>query len=306
MALANGANQEPHNVNYNDYVGEPNTPNLVNALRALYTYDNDTFHLALVDDDTLVDKIDISGYTLLQNAVLANNMDAIHILMLENAEVDFSNDFGDTALHVAARTNNAAAIHELFTYSADPEIENNGGLRPIDVAAFKGYAKITPLFPRLSPPNDIKLVVAAKNQEYEQYIPNDVFDEISIDYESQANNALLNPNMCIGIDKIFMNRSYHEAQYIVTAVSGDETLGAASLVVNFDNDYIEIELFCSDYKYKGIGSLMMTAIKKLRTEWGRLIKLKSVPNAHNFYIKQGFTNNAVPHTANGLIKMTYS
>ena len=280
--------------------------NLVNALREIYTYDNDAFHLRLLDDDSLVEQIDSTGYTLLQNAVLANNMDAIHILMLENADVNFSNELGDTALHVAARANNEEAIKALFTYNADPEIENIAGLRPIDVAARKEYPKLLPLFPRLSPPGDLKLVVAAKYQGDEEYIPNDVFDEISIDYESQADSALLNPNMCIGIDKIFMNRSYHEAQYIVTAVSGAQTLGAASLVVNFVNDYIEIELFCTDYKYKGIGTIMMTAIKKLRTEWDRLIKLKSVPNAHNFYIKQGFTNNAVPHTANGLIKMTYS
>ena len=75
--------------------------------------------------------------------------------------------------------------------------------------------------------------------------------------------------------------------------------------INIYTNELKIELFCSDYKYKGIGSFMMNKIKEFKMALAlERIELNSVTNAREFYRKQGFVENA-SNTRRSLRKMTF-
>ncbi len=276
-------------------------------VRAIAKKENETLSYHLETYPDYVDLTNDEGETPLFYAVTRNNEDAVHLLLVNGANIDHQNNLEETPLFVAAQENNAQMVDLLLSLGANSDIENEFGEKPINVAASQGYARLIPKFPRLPMPNDIIIRLAVSDTDFIQYIPEGIFESISDSVYYTAKDVLANPNLCVGIGSAFKEGSYENATHlIIVEDSYGAVLGASSLIVNYDNDWFDIDLFCSDYRYKGIGSYMMDAIKKLKTHWDRKIKLKSVNDAHNFYIKHGFTNNAEPKTANGLTKMTYS
>lgn len=307
----NENNDVNHDVNYDSYYGYP-PPELQRILIAIHDNDNDALHAAITENMGLLDEPDRRGYTPLQNAVESNNKDALLILLTEGADINHSNPLGDTALHVATRLKKEDMVNELLELHANTEIANNAGKRPIDVAAFHGHAKLIPKFPRIAMPGNLRLKIAYHAADYDQLMPTDgTFAEIYNDSEGfldQVSKVFDNPDLCAGISQEFQQRSFKDGNFLVTAETPEGyVLGASSIIFVKANDYFEIDLFCSDYNYKGIGTFMMNAMKKLKTSMNKKIKLESVINAHNFYIKQGFSNNVLPEPRiNGLIPMTYS
>jgi ankyrin repeat protein len=276
-------------------------------VRAIAKNENETLSYFLETYPDYVDLTNDAGETALFYAVTRNNEDAVNILLMNGADIDHQNNQDETALFIAAQENNAQMVDLLLSLGADPDIESEFGEKPINIAASQGYAKLIPKFPRLPMPKDVHIRLALDDSDMAQYIPDGIFESITDSVFYAAKDVMANPNLCVGIGAAFKEGSYENATHLIIVEDNEGTvLGASSLQVNFDNDWFEIDLFCSDYRYKGVGSYMMDAIKKLKTHWDRKIKLKSVNDAHNFYIKQGFTNNAEPKTANGLTKMTYS
>ena len=236
-------------------------------------------------------------------------MNAIHILLSEGADINAKNEKEQTALHTAAELGKLNFIELLLSLSANAESENINGKKPINTAANKGFSKIIPKLPRSNSPADLTFVCTYSKEELRTYIPENLFDKIvnPNDFEDTVYDVLTNSKLCVGIDGSFQKTSLDNAQFIITVRDESDTvLGFATIKYANEKDYFEVDLFCSDYSYKGIGTILMNKLKLFKTAVNKKIKLKSVPEAHNFYIKQGFTNNAGPPNGNGLIKMTHS
>ncbi len=267
---------------------------------------NELLSLTLENYPDYVDITDDNGDTPLFYAVGSNNKDALNILLMKGADMNHINNQGETALHSAAYKNNLEMINELLELGANTTVESDFGEKPINVAASQGYARLIPKFPRLPMPADLHLRVAISDENLRQHLPAGMFESVSTSVFYAAQDVIANHNLCVGIGRAFMEGSYENANFLIMLMDAEDiVLGAASLLVDFDNNWFEIDLFCTDYRYKGIGSHLMDIIKRLKTYWGKKIRLKSVNDAHNFYIKQGFINNAGPKV-NGLTPMTYS
>ena len=71
--------------------------------------------------------VDPYGRTPLHNAVIAHDLDAVHGLLREGANVDAQDDNGWTPLHFAAQDRLAEIVSALLASGADPSLADSFG-----------------------------------------------------------------------------------------------------------------------------------------------------------------------------------
>jgi ankyrin repeat protein len=82
-----------------------------------------------------INKADGLGNTALMNAVLANNVDAVNLLLAKGAKVDKSNNSGSSPLMMAAARGYADVVEALVANGADINKGDDNGFTPLHYAA---------------------------------------------------------------------------------------------------------------------------------------------------------------------------
>jgi ankyrin repeat protein len=80
----------------------------------------------------------VSQFSPLMVAAKHNNPEAVELLLLKNANVNYSGVFGRNPLHVAALHNGLEVAHLLLT-KTDVDVNTRGKLCPLAVASRQGY-----------------------------------------------------------------------------------------------------------------------------------------------------------------------
>lgn len=129
--------------------GEPNTPSFSdenkNFTLFLYLLKNKKFYFKLKEyiskglDLNLIDKN--TGYTLLMNAVVNNDIDAAKFLLKHGANPNIKGFKKETALIFAVHQKNLKMVRLLLKNGADPEIKHKKGFNSLQYALKKDQMK---------------------------------------------------------------------------------------------------------------------------------------------------------------------
>lgn len=81
----------------------------------------------------------------LHQAVEANRLDIIQLLLTAGFNVNTQNNEGETPLHIACRWHYLDILQTLIATGADVNVTDNDGDTPLGIASFYGYTKILPI-----------------------------------------------------------------------------------------------------------------------------------------------------------------
>jgi GNAT superfamily N-acetyltransferase len=278
-----------------------------------------------------------AGDTPLISAVRAKNIDEVD-RVYTNEQLNAVNHAGDTPLHIAVEKNFLAGIIYLLRKGANPNLPNNSGETPFHNAARVGSAQIIQhliekgaslgpknrenrnalniakqhdrtnilhIFPKTPVPAGIQTHISPSSSANRALIPDGLFDRVAdpANFNKTAKLIDEDEDICTAIDDYYKSDSVYDADFIICLLTAENTLLGFS-ALNLHESTLHIELFCTHYRYKGLGSLLMNKIKELHDALGRnVLNLNSVQSAREFYRKQGFVENA--NNSGGLRHMTY-
>jgi hypothetical protein len=254
----------------------------------------------------LVNKPNNVGNTPLHIAVERGWTLGIIYLLRQGANPNLPNNANETPFHIAARGGSLQIIQYLLEAGASLGPKNNEDRNALNIAKHHDRTNILHLFPKNPVPAGIQTFISPSSAANRALIPDGIFDRI-IDVARFNNTAQFvnsTPDICTAIDDDYMRDALYGSDFIVTLRTADNVLlGFAAL--NLRATTLHVELFCTHYRYRGLGVLLMNKVKELHTAVGKnIMNLNSVPSAREFYRKQGFVENANNHR-NDLRHMTY-
>ena len=246
-----------------------------------------------------------AGNTALHVAVENRFLAAVIYLLRKGADPNKLNDAGESPFHIAARTGNPDIIQHLVRHGALLSVKTRNDENVLNIAKAHERTNILHLLPKHPMPSGLILHLSPSSAANAASVPAGLFDRVAdpINF-SRTVDLLESYEICTGIDVWYQNEVLVGADYIMCAITpAGKPVGFAT--INIYTNELKIELFCSDYKYKGIGSFMMNKIKEFKMALAlERIELNSVTNAREFYRKQGFVENA-SNTRRSLRKMTF-
>ncbi len=279
---------------------EDDTP-LTAAVRAL-----DIDAVDKIYKPELLHKPNNAGNTPLHIAVERGWAMGIIYLLRKGANPNLPNNANETPFHIAARSGSLQVIQYLLEAGASLGPKNSEDRNALNIAKQHERTNILHLFPKNPVPVGIRTFISPSSAANRALIPDGIFDRI-VDVERFNKTAEFvnsNQDICTAIDNDYMSDALYGADFIVTLRTADNVLlGFAAIHMGVTT--LHIELFCTHYRYKGLGVLLMNKVKELYTSVGKnVLNLNSVPSAREFYRKQGFVENANNHR-NDLRYMTY-
>ncbi|TRY69224.1 hypothetical protein TCAL_01394 [Tigriopus californicus] len=99
-------------------------------------------------DEDLDFPFDVSGTTLIHEAVRFNSLDTFKTLIWNGADLDSQNDFDQTPFHLAAELGRSDMIQLALQYYADPDIKDSLGRNALHVAAKNGHLDVVEMLLR--------------------------------------------------------------------------------------------------------------------------------------------------------------
>jgi hypothetical protein len=280
-----------------------------------------------------------AGDTPLIAAVRAKNIDEVDRVYTSEL-LHAPNHAGDTALHIAVENNFLAGVIYLLRKGANPNILNNASESPFHNAARIGMPQIIQyliesgasllpknrenrnalniakhyerrnvlhLFPKTPVPAGIQTHISPSSAANRDLIPVGLFSRISdpANFNKTAELISEDEDICTAIGDDYKNDAVYDSDFIITLLTAENTmLGFAAL--NLLESALHIELFCTHYRYKGLGVLLMNKIKEFQAALGKeVLNLNSVGTAREFYRKQGFVEENANNKSSGLRHMTY-
>lgn len=93
-------------------------------------------------DEDLDFSFDVSGTTLVHEAVRYNSMDTFKNLIWNGADLDNQNDFDQTPLHLAAELGRKEMIELALQYYADTDLKDSLGRNALHIAAKFGHLSV--------------------------------------------------------------------------------------------------------------------------------------------------------------------
>eukprot|EP00128_Syssomonas_multiformis_P010827 Colp12_sorted_trinity150504_noHs@12287 len=84
--------------------------------------------------ESIVNAVDKQGFAFIHYAAAIGDVEAIHVLLAHNCNVNIREVNGNTALHWAVLNNNVKVIQHLLPAGAKVELRNRGGMCPVDWA----------------------------------------------------------------------------------------------------------------------------------------------------------------------------
>lgn len=100
----------------------------------------------LLKNPTIInERDDKSGWSLLFNSVISEDIDCTEYLLKAGADPNLGNIYGETPLYQAVDTGNSRIINLLLEQGADPNIQQQDGDTPLHIAAIKGDHKVVRL-----------------------------------------------------------------------------------------------------------------------------------------------------------------
>lgn len=81
-------------------------------------------------------------YNMMIRAILLNDRDVVHSIVLSGYNINEKDDTGRTPLHVAARHGSDKVIETLIYYGADINIRDDHGHRAVEIALMHGHIRV--------------------------------------------------------------------------------------------------------------------------------------------------------------------
>ncbi len=246
-----------------------------------------------------------AGDTPLHIAVEKNFLAGVIYLLRKGANPNLPNNSGETPFHSAARIGSAQIIRHLIEKGASLGPKNRENRNALNIAKQYDRTNILHVFPKNPVPAGIQTHISPSSASNRALIPDGMFDRVAdpANFNKTAKLIDEDEDICTGIDDYYKSDSVYDADFIICLLTAENTLLGFS-ALNLHESTLHIELFCTHYRYKGLGSLLMNKIKELHNALGRnVLNLNSVQSAREFYRKQGFVENA--NNIGGLRHMTY-
>jgi len=247
-----------------------------------------------------------AGDTPLHIAVEKNFLAGVIYLLRKGANPNLPNNSGETPFHNAARVSSAQIIQHLIEKGASLGPKNRENRDALNIAKQYDRTNILHVFPKNPVPAGIQTHISPSSASNRALIPDGMFDRVAdhANFNKTAELIAEDDDICISIDDWYKHDSVYDSDYIITLLTAENTvLGFAALYLRETALYID--LFCTHYRYKGLGSLLMNKIKEFQAALGKeVLNLNSVGTAREFYRKQGFVENAT-NKRKSLRHMTY-